>query len=439
MSSLRDLSDKAVTIFAREKVSASAAVSKAIEGQGLNREQVHRVSTLANRRIHEMDKESHAGGPMWQSRWVTSKPDEIIKTSEGAYNTGTDAAKGDDPFRETPLSSMGSRSLGNSGDSFEDALDYQLHSIRKLRSDVESDHESGEVEETSHGENDDVDVQPITVETAKELLDSSSSKSEKEKTAKVNPLHIVPSYGRQKTSGIPVDELRFNKLRDAFIHPELQKTSFVASRFSTDLEEASSSLEKMSERLDEYREAVKTAGRKLTEAKFARAEATELLLHAVDVSVSKGGLTLGESLEAVKQSFAHPEVMGGAKHHRKDGWLLDIVDQSFERHQVDVEAATGELRDSRGNLVDWRIKEAQAQLTVRGQVANGLRNLESPLVKASAQYLEACATHEDITEAHKVLCDDVKVLERLSEEAQGHFAEFRSLPDSTIKAMYLPR
>lgn len=432
MSRLQNLADRAVSIYSREKISASNAVRKAVDGEGLNREQLHRVSTMANRTIHKMDKTSKAGSPLWTSRWETSKPEDIIKSS--AEGSVRDMKVKGDPEQEAHLGSGGSRE-GSGPTPFEASLDHQLSSLRKLRKALDGDVDGGLAKDTSHGDNADATVAPITPEIADSLLKDITPLS---KRASVDALDVAPSYGQ---SGIPVEELQFSKVSNSIVHPKHREDRYIATRYMNDVESAKASLDLLQDRIFEYQGAIKTASVKLSDAKFSRAAAKASLLNAISFTVKKSGLTLGEALECVKLSLEHPEVTGGVKVSHS-GWLLDIVEEAIVDHGIDLDAALGELRDSKGNLLSGRVKEAQAQLSIRASVVRPdeygevIQNLDAPLVKASKSYFDACLYHEDLTEAHYRLHESLTECQKLVDQAQEDFKHFKSLPDSVIRAAY---
>lgn len=84
---LESLADQAYTAYTlgSGELSATDAVKSSISGASLNPEEIHRVCTMVNRKIHGMEKKSHGSGSLWKSRWTTAKAGDITGNTDSPY------------------------------------------------------------------------------------------------------------------------------------------------------------------------------------------------------------------------------------------------------------------------------------------------------------------------------------------------------------------
>lgn len=83
---LDELAENAFDLYSVGHVSASDAVKVATKTSSLNPEQVSRVCTMVNRKIHSREKVSHGAGGLWRSRWDTAKPEDILGKQASPYD-----------------------------------------------------------------------------------------------------------------------------------------------------------------------------------------------------------------------------------------------------------------------------------------------------------------------------------------------------------------
>jgi hypothetical protein len=85
VSELAEIGRHAVELVSGGKYTPPTAVVEAVRGKGLNFEKISRVCTLTNLALLERDKKHHkaSGGMVWQSRWPTAKPEDVMSALGG--------------------------------------------------------------------------------------------------------------------------------------------------------------------------------------------------------------------------------------------------------------------------------------------------------------------------------------------------------------------
>ena len=319
----------------REKMSAEAATLSAIEGQGLNQEQAHRVSTMVNRRSLENEKVSV--GPLgFPSRWETSKPERLkASTTENAS-----------PMSEEPFDSLG------------DSIDEHLKLLQALNAEVDGSIEGGdlapprELDIREGAKKDVLDVKaPLTMDECVML-----------NTQGVTPIEdlvVTSSLRPQRT----VEDIFYLQLGKNL--PEPVKTSG----------DAQNPLDKISQIATAYTTAYSKLQVEQTRQTWDVLEKSVELFDEIE-KVASAGYTLGEALWAVSKVV-------------KSSFLPEIVKQSLGRLDVDADAVLGEARDELGNVKLSEVAEARSYLQIRDAVRRSDIVAESDLIKAAQAYDQA--------------------------------------------------
>lgn len=406
---LEDLADRALSLIQRQpSMKLSTAVSQVAEGQGLNSEGLHRLGTMVNRKylVSDQTSKQSSGTPLWTSRWETAKAGTYTKTSsDDAYNARSTTPKDEDPKSRD----MGS--MGSAGKSTDDALSYQLHSLRTSVTNMSALHDPDE----------NPDTQPSSFEQAQKDMDKASE----------GGLHYQDTW----TSS---DEDRFAKLSMFMLPPERREALAGLKKVSNVRAMVHQHVHLLE---DEYRKSIETVDQLalLRDKLSSNHTIVQTVLNSAVQESVQAGLTVGEALQFVKLAGRSERVMGEMHDDpRIEGWFLDYSREALPALGVDIEAALGNSYDARGYKKTSHIARNQERVLVRPEVLSApedprsIQDPGAPLVKAAAAYYASRENMQVADVAHQAAVQAVKEMDRGLREAYEIREQVINLPDHLI-------
>lgn len=356
---LQQLADQAVALVSGPmKLSAADAVASACKGRGLNREQLHRVSTMSNRALLSREKVSARTEGMVPSRWKTSSPEEVAGTDTVAMAA---VYRNEEKTTTPELRDMHTDSI--------------ISALRRLNGLAGTDTEPV-LRDSVLGSSPSAST-PATFEEVREMLDRQAP----------DPAGTKVSFSRLQTAMFPA--------RSSSPHEDARIKASEAAHASR--------------RLDEVKEATRTAwsdlraradvGMMKTESsRYELAEVARDLLRREPVTP---GEVVALTLRAITDAAGADSVLAAAARQKVSGLLFQSVG-------VDPLAYDGELRDERGLPKTSAIATARKAMECRDEVLAAKLNPDGDLARTAREYVSRLAETRVLEAARDSLAEALR-------------------------------